>query len=321
MPAVNEEGVPIRIDEDGAPLEPDDTETPASYVFVPWDSVLIGGNIWQAGLQNLLIPEAVIGKRYEPIGGFLPRFAFATVVTEERKTNPNAKPDEAWGWLPPPLKGEGRKVQTEWLHDFLLDPHLIRPAAVLRMPKFNMSSDEATKLVNYFAAVDRVNYPYDFDPRTRQAHLEAAAADHPERMADAMKIVTDNNFCIKCHLLGDFAPQGYDSAKAPQLGDVYRRLRPEYVLDWVANPKRILPYTGMPVNIPPDKPVSQDLYKGDSLEQLDGVVDLLLNYDRFMESKTSIKPLIKPQQPAAADNQAPRKAKMRRNRGRGSHVS
>ncbi len=119
-----------------------------------------------------------------------------------------------------------------------------------------------------------------------------------------MNIVTDNNFCIKCHLLGDFAPKGYDSAKAPQLGNVYRRLRPEFTTDWIANPKRILPYTGMPVNIPPGKPISEQLYKGNSVQQLDAVVDLLLNYDRFMESKTSILPYIKPQAPAAEQQAA-----------------
>ncbi len=59
----------------------------------------------------------------------------------------------------------------------------------------------------------------------------------------------------------------------------------------------------MPVNIPYDKPVSQELFKGTSTEQLDAVVDLLLNFDRYMESRTSIKPLIKPQAPAAADNE------------------
>lgn len=298
MPAVNPQGQPVRIDEDGAPIEPDDTETPASYVFTPWENVLLGGNVWQEGLQNVIIPESAIKKRREPIGGYLARLAYPTVVAEELKINPNAKPDEAWGWLPPPLKGEGRKVQTEWLHSFLLDPHEIRPAAVLRMPKFNMSSDEATKLVNYFAAVDGVDYPYDFDPRTRQAHLAEAESEHPQRMADALKIVTDNNFCIKCHLLGDFAPTGANSAKAPQLSEVSRRLRPDYVLDWVANPKRILPYTGMPVNIPADKPVSQELFKGDSMQQLEGVVDLLLNYGKFTESQLSIKPLIKSPPPA-----------------------
>ena len=38
-------------------------------------------------------------------------------------------------------------MQTDWLHDFLMDPTPIRPAVVLRMPNFHMSSDEASKLV------------------------------------------------------------------------------------------------------------------------------------------------------------------------------
>ena len=80
---------------------------------------------------------------------------------------------------------------------------------------------------------------------------------------------------------------------------VYRRLRPEYTLAWIADPKRILPYTAMPVNIPFDKPVSEALYHGTSLEQVNGVVDLLMNFDRFIEEGVSMKPLIKPA-PAAA---------------------
>ena len=66
---------------------------------------------------------------------------------------------EAWGWLPPPLHDEGEKVQTDWLHDFLMDPTPIRPAVVLRMPNFHMSSDEASKLVNYFAAKSERRVP------------------------------------------------------------------------------------------------------------------------------------------------------------------
>ena len=49
-------------------------------------------------------------------------------------------------------------------------------------------------------------------------------------MSDALKIVTDNNYCIKCHLLGDFSPAGSDRAKAPQLDQVYKRLRPNFTL-------------------------------------------------------------------------------------------
>ena len=63
------------------------------------------------------------------------------------------------------------RCKPHWLHDFLLDPYPIRPAVVLRMPKFNMSSAEASKLAGYFAAVDGVDYPYDFDPRNRASRI------------------------------------------------------------------------------------------------------------------------------------------------------
>jgi cytochrome c2 len=181
-----------------------------------------------------------------------------------------------------------------------LDPYPIRPAVLLRMPRFNMSSHEATVLTNYFAAVDRAEAPFNFDPRTTRSHLEEAEAKHPGRLRDALNIVVDGNYCVKCHLVGDFNPAGTDRAKGPQLADVFQRLRPDYLRDWIANPKRILPYTAMPLNIPHDKPVSQALYRGDSLEQLNALTDLLLNFDRFTESKFSIKPLVKAAPPAEA---------------------
>ncbi len=103
---------------------------------------------------------------------------------------------------------------------------------------------------------------------------------------------------MKCHLVGDFTPQGSVRALAPQLDRVNERLRPDYVHRWVGNPKRILPYTGMPVNIPFDKPIAQSLFTGTSEEQLDGVVDLLMNWDRFTKERFTVKSLIKPAGPA-----------------------
>jgi hypothetical protein len=300
MPAVNEKGEPLRLDEDGAPIDAEDKETKGFYSFTPWKDVVINGQVRPAGLQNILVPESRIEKRFPAFGGTLAQLAYPAVVAAEKAVNPNAKADEAWGWLPPPLVGEGKKVQTNWLHNFLLDPFPIRPAVVLRMPKFNMSPAEASKLVNYFAAMDNAQYPYDFDPRTRESYLASENAQHHDRLSDALKIVTDGNYCIKCHLIGDFNPAGSERAKAPRLDQVYKRLRPDFTLDWIANPKRLLPYTGMPVNIPHDKPVSQDLYKGTSEQQLNAVVDLLMNYDRYTESKTPIKQMVKPVAPAAA---------------------
>ena len=114
-----------------------------------------------------------------------------------------------------------------------------------------------------------------------------------------MKIVTDGNYCVKCHSLGDYEVKGAVKTLGPNLDEVYRRLRPDYVRRWVANPQRILPYTGMPVNIPfdPTPPnfggVNQALFPGPSIAQLDGVVDLLMNFDEYTRRQTSVKGLVK----------------------------
>ena len=175
------------------------------------------------------------------------------MIAEEKKINPNVVATEAWGWLPPPLHHEGEKVQTDWLHDFLMDPTPIRPAVVLRMPNFHMSSDEASKLVDYFAAKTNAEFPYEYNERRRGGYLAELEQSHPALLDDAMKIVTDGNYCVKCHSLGDYQVEGRGARRSgPNLDEVYRRLRPDYMRHWIANPQRILPYTGMPVNIPYD---------------------------------------------------------------------
>ena len=113
-----------------------------------------------------------------------------------------------------------------------------------------------------------------------------------------MRIVTDSNYCIKCHRVSDFDPQVAARTKAPDLSLVYQRLRPDYVRNWIANPKTILPYTGMPVNIPydPQQPklggIDQRLYQGTSLEQLEALVDLLMNYDEYAKQQSLVAPRV-----------------------------
>jgi hypothetical protein len=119
--------------------------------------------------------------------------------------------------------------------------------------------------------------------------------------------VTNTNYCVKCHLVGDYTPPGSVKALAPQLERIHERLRPGYVHDWIANPKRFLPYTGMPVNIPFDKPVSQDLYAGTSEQQVDALTDLLMHFDLFAKRNLSLEAFLKaepPPQPAVAPEPA-----------------
>ncbi len=303
MPVLDAEtGLPQRVDEDGTPVEADDPEATGTPVMLFRDT-LVDGAPRIVGGTNVMVPDAAMrAGRHEPArGGELARLLFPVVIADEKEINPNVKPDDAWGWLPPPLVGEGKKVQSGWLHRFLLNPTMIRPAAVLRMPKFNFQSSEAAALVDYFAAVDGADYPYVYDPRLDESSVAATETLRPGHLDGAMKIVTNNNYCVKCHLVGSYAPPGNPKALAPQLEAVHERLRPGYVHDWIANPKRFLPYTGMPVNIPFDKPVSQDLYAGDSDQQVDALTDLLMHYDRFAKRALSLDAYLKQSPAPAAD--------------------
>jgi len=119
-----------------------------------------------------------------------------------------------------------------------------------------------------------------------------------DRLGEAMGIVVNSNYCVKCHAVEDFMPKGDATTFGPNLADVHRRLRPEYLQRWVANPKRILPYTGMPVNIPYKAEaenlggIAQMIFRGTSLEQIDGLVDLLMNFDTYAKRQTSVTPMV-----------------------------
>ena len=306
MPVLDPQtGKPQLVDEDGVPIEEGDTESVVHRPFALWHDALVDGEARAVGSQNLVVPQDAIdaGRHYPAWGGDFARLLFPVVIADEKAVNPNVKPDDAWGWLPPPLMGEGKKVQSAWLHKFLLNPHTIRPPAVLRMPKFNFDAAKAAALVNYFAAVDGADYPYVYDPRLDESSLAEAEKAHPGHLDGALKIVTNNNYCVKCHLIGDYTPPGSVKALAPQLQTVHERLRPDYVHGWIANPKRFLPYTGMPVNIPYDKPVSQDLYSGTSDQQLDALTDLLMHFDAYAKKNLSVEAFLQQQLPPAQPGQ------------------
>ncbi|HVX15533.1 MAG TPA: PDZ domain-containing protein [Pirellulales bacterium] len=288
-------GMPVPTTEDHEPDEP--------LYFTLWEPVAINGHPWLVGGPEVPVMEQNLNKdKIRPyFGGDFARLLYPRAIEIGRRDNPNVKPSDVWGWVPPPLVREGQKVQTGWLHDFLLNPYPIRPAALLRMPRFNMSSDEAEKLVHYFAAVDNADYPYQYHRPGGSDYTPAADLDQYEM---ALKLVTDNNYCVKCHLVGDFKPKGLPAALAPNLDRIYQRLRPGYVTEWLAHPTRKLPYTGMPVNFPPrndpNAKLRNSLYPGESEDALRGVVNLLLNYDTYMKHNMKIKSMVKEPPPQAA---------------------
>ncbi len=116
-----------------------------------------------------------------PFGGTFADLLVELLVEEDkgkpppaftRDGGPETDSSKARAAVPPILLGQGERTQPEWLYKFLLNPEPVRKMVVLRMPKFNMSPDEARTLVDYFAAVERtensgigLKYPYETIPQ------------------------------------------------------------------------------------------------------------------------------------------------------------
>ncbi len=320
MPTIDRDGLVVVYDDYGDPVEEGYEYDPLTLLhsFDLWKPTLLEGNPYQVGYNPLEIPATMITSIKPAHGGDLTRWLIPRVTELEREVEPAADGKQAYGWLPPPLIGQGNKVQSDWLHEFLLNPYMIRPATVMRMPRFNMSPEEATDLTRFFAIKDGTNYPYEYNQSTEASRLDVAnqqylsnhpgssGSDETTRLSDAMNIITSNDYCVKCHLVADYDPGGSLRAKAPDLAVVFRRLRPGYMRQWIARPPQLVPYTPMPINIqfnandPNLGGVSQDLYHGTSIEQVDALVDLLLNYPRYANQRAKVADLVKPVEANAA---------------------
>ena len=203
----------------------------------------------------------------------------------------------AWQMSPPPLYKEGSKVQTPWLFNFLRNPGKIRHTTVLRMPRFNMSDDEAQSLANYFAAVDDAQYPYQLIAEREPAYLEKKNAEfHADFPAKKDDYLTESwkmlnvPLCIKCHSVGGQQVKISNPAtdiRGPNLDLAADRLRPDWTLLWLYKPQWITPYTSMPALLPPQQAGAQprfpELFGDNGLKQTISLRDALMNYHKLME--------------------------------------
>jgi len=292
-------GLP-RLDAGGRLQEEEDDDGRPQYAFTLWQPAAINGQVWKVGGADVLIGQAQLITRRPAEGGDFARLLYPRAVAEAKAAGAVVGPNEAWSWGPPPLAGaaaEGAKVQPGWLYDYLLNPHVIRPATLLRMPQFGLAPGEARTLVNYFAALADGPFPND-PPAAPPLRLPEADA--------ALRLIADRQtYCAKCHLIGDYAPGGeLATILAPNLENVGRRIRPDYLRRWLAHPKALVPYTPMPVNFPPSgESLSPTLHPGDARRQLDAVWGLLLNYQEYFSRRTSIRRLVETEE-GGGKNQA-----------------
>lgn len=137
---------------------------------------------------------------------------------------------------PPNLFGEGNKVQSDWLFEFLKEPSSIRPWLNVRMPTFGFDDREATDVVKFFASLDGATYPF---------HSTSAAPANPEILRQGQ--ATFEQFkCISCHTVGAIPPGVSVADLAPDLSMARQRLRHDWIEKWLRDPQKLMPGTRMP---------------------------------------------------------------------------
>jgi mono/diheme cytochrome c family protein len=126
-----------------------------------------------------------------------------------------------------PLTFEGSKVQRDWLVDYLVRPHAIRPILTERMPDFRMPQDEAVELGE---AIETLFV----DPRVPDDPFRGRPASDSDTAEGARLYVTLG--CRSCHIIGSSG--GY---YGPPLTDSASRLRPGWTYFWLKGPQRWRP--------------------------------------------------------------------------------
>ena len=172
----------------------------------------------------------------------------------------------ATSFAPPNLLGEGSKVQTDWLFAFFHEPSTIRPWLRVRMPSYDMSAGRRNDLIAYFTALDDAAYPF----------AEAVEPDLTQEELDAALTMFSPQYfnCTTCHIQGDQFPPGTPDRWAPDFALAAERLRPEWIIDWLADPQSLMPGTRMPAFYPLGAP---GILNDDTDHQLEVLRDYLLS--------------------------------------------
>lgn len=165
---------------------------------------------------------------------------------------------------PPRLVNQGHRTQTNWFYHFLGNVEPIRPWLKIRMPSFNLSTEEKNILIAGFQ--QGANQPTFEEPKEAVTWL-------PGERAEAQKLWDSLN-CISCHTIGF----NKDMPMAPDLHLASKRLRPSWIKKWLKNPQEILPGTTMPNFWGDDgkSPSEEGFFGGDAEKQINALTKYVI---------------------------------------------
>lgn len=129
-----------------------------------------------------------------------------------------------------PLTFEGSKVKYDWLKDYLIRPHAVRPTLTERMPHFRMTENEAATMANYIKSVyvtDDIPYMSDYV--------------FSQKEVSRGKAIFEQKQCVSCHIINKSG--GY---VGPQLDNIAARLEPGWIYAWMRTPLKLRPGSAQP---------------------------------------------------------------------------
>jgi hypothetical protein len=159
-------------------------------------------------------------------------------VLEGKGQRAGAATEDA-GMPAPNLDTEGARVQAQWLFRFLFDPGAVRlrPWLSMRMPSFGLDETQANILVSYFGALEG-----------RQPFEVPSPVGAPRELAVG-EVVFAVLQCGRCHPDAFQSRRGVpvDAAElAPPLRLAPQRLRFDWVVEWIVDPRAWVSDTRMP---------------------------------------------------------------------------
>lgn len=140
------------------------------------------------------------------------------------------------GRLPPDLGDVGARLHPDWLRRILQDAAISRPYMGVRMPQFG--KENVGSFPDWFMSASGVGDVGDV------GHFTPDPIVSIEDSSIGRKLAGSGGFnCIQCHSIA-----GHDAADfpGPDLAFMPERLRYEYFVQWLMNPKLIRSNTRMP---------------------------------------------------------------------------
>ena len=224
----------------------------------------------KAGETLFIEDERIMEKKKASAGNVSPK------IIEYHVDSEGLVPEEALVFAPPLLYGEGKKVQPEWLFEFLKEPFDLRPWLDVKMPTFGLPDSEATGLARFFAEISHEAYPFDYTAETKKEYLSAKESRLPGYLLSAKRLFESKDVnCILCHVKGEKMPEGDKSGWAPDLLLASRRLKPSWIKRWLLDPQSIQPGTKMPKFFREGD--FQNYIPGTPAEQTEVMKDYLMN--------------------------------------------